>query len=424
MRQRPDVKVTLRPGAPRGGDVLDAEVVLHATTLTPVDGVDVRLWSVESVPLGKGALTHTHLALEKRFGASELSPGDHRFSVRFPLPVGLVPSYDNTAPFGPATSISHLLDVHVRIPWWLDRHASFAVPVRSSAIAVRGAARVYATYPEGPRGTELGIELSLENDVVAPGETIAGAVALVNVASHRVRALRIDLVAIEQAREGVPFGVPREREVARFSLPLRKDAPEEGVPTPFRIRFPIDGRPTFEAAFFTHVWHLEVTAEIALARDVTLRARLHVLPEPAAVAPVAHAAPPAIGHERRAQVWASVAASTNLTLDADRERLHGDVGRISLDIALERAGDGSVSRSTLTRAPGRRCCGSVRPTLGTKRSSNGSPCAVASTSRFTHSSTSRFARRCSPSMKCTSRTTARRSRPTRAGATPPPCNTS
>ena len=341
MRQRPDVKLTLRPGAPRGGDDLVAEVVLHATTQTPVDGVDVRFTSVESVPVGKAALTHVHLVLQKKFDGLELSPGDHVLRVRFPLPDGLVPSYDDRAAFGASTSITHLVDVHVRVPWWLDRHASFAIPVRPPSVTVRGSSRVYATHPEGPRGADLGIELSLENDVVAPGGTLSGAVALVNLAARRVRAVRVDLVAVEQARDHVPYGVPREREVTRFQAVIRDDTPADGVPTPFHLRFPKDADPTFAAAFFTHVWHLEVTAEIALGRNVALRAPFQVVGDATSIAPSTHVAAPPIGHERRAKVWASVAETSELTLDAERERLHGDIGRVSVDIALERAGDTS-----------------------------------------------------------------------------------
>ncbi len=340
MRQRPDVHVTLDPGAPQGGDDVVAEVVLHAKTATPVDGVDVRLRSIETVPLGKGALTHVHLALAKTFVAKELTHGDHRFTVRFPLPAGLVPAYESPPQLGAGASIRHILDVHVRIPWWLDRHAAFLVPVRHGTITMRGTPRVYATHPEGPRGDELGVELSLESDVVAPGATIAGAVALVNVASQRVRALRVSLVAIEQAREGA-YGVPRVREVARYALKLLEAAPAGGVPTPFRIRFPPDGHSTFGAAYFSHVWSIEATAEITLGRDVSLRAPFHVLPDARWIKPSAPTVAPSIGHERRAKVWDSVAASTGLTLDDDKDRLTGKVGRIALDIALERAGDAS-----------------------------------------------------------------------------------
>jgi hypothetical protein len=351
MRQRPDVKVTLRPGAPRGGDELAVEVDLHVTSETPVDGVAVTLRSVERIPLGKGELRHNHLGLQSTFGKAALTPGHHPYAARFALPPGLVPSYGTKVPFGQSASIVHLLDVHVRIPWWLDRHASFVVPVGLRAVAMKGSPRIYATYPEGPRGTELGIELSLENDVVAPGETLSGAVALVNVASHRIRELRATLVAVERSGPGAPYGLPGAREVARYSTQLAKGAPKDGVPLPFVVRFPKDGQPTFTAAFFSHVWHLEVTADIALGRDVSLNAPFHVLPDASAIAPSAHAAPPPVGHERRARVWASVATGTGLDLDAEKERLHGSVGKIAIDIALERAGEGSRLVAHLAHPP-------------------------------------------------------------------------
>jgi hypothetical protein len=338
MRQRPDVHVTLRPGAPRGGDLLDVDVVLEVKKTTPIDGVVVRLRSIERVPLSKSVLTHVHLALEKKFEKAELAPGDHRYEVRFALPEGLVPSYANVVTFGVTASIEHLVDVRVRIPWWLDRHATFVVPVRLRAVPVKGAPRTYATYPEGPRGTELGIELSLQSDVVAPGESLSGAVALVNVSSHRVRGVSASLVAHERPRPGVYAVV---REVARLSTELSRGAPVEGARTPFLLRFPRGANPSFACAYFEHVWHLEVTADVALGRDVTLRAPIHLLPDASALSPAVRAAPPPVGHERRAHVWASVAAATGLELDAENERLHGDVGRVGLDVTLERDGDGS-----------------------------------------------------------------------------------
>jgi hypothetical protein len=317
---------------------LDVAVVIDAPAAMEIEGVDITFRSTERVRWGKLAAARHHLTLETKVGPCVLAAGPTSFPVRLPLPPGLPASYQGTTAF-----IEHTLEVHVRIPWWLDRRAFFPVNVVGSAL-VRpraGSPRVYATHRDGPRGSELAIELSLESDAVPASGTLAGAAAILNVGSHAVRAVRLEVVAREEAKT-----FTQEQDVR--SLKLCDGPPSDGVPMAFRFALPHQLRPTFETRLFAYVWYARVVVEIALGSDVTLAGRFTVLPA-SAPAPQGTALP--IGQARRSAVWAAVASRAGLLFDEERGELSGEVGGTTLVISGERGGGKSHLAAHLAYQP-------------------------------------------------------------------------
>lgn len=338
MRSRPDVEVKLWPEVVRPGDTLEVEVALVGKTETPIDAVRVRLRSLEHRRAGKYGLQHVHLELAGDLGALWLKAGERRlFPCRFRLPPDLPPSFN-----GGITSIEHRLTVRLDIPWWPDRVVDYLVVVRPPLSQPRRTPRVFSTAPEGPRGSELILEVALHDTELAPGGVIEGEASLINAEQHRVRRLLAELVAND---EPTPENGTSVVPAATFDpIPICKGPPQSGVSYPFRFQLPADAMPSFEAALSRLVWLVQVRAEIDFATDPTLSSVITVheaRPPPLAKEP-ARRAPP-LGAERRAAIWREVAdaadlsldATANLSLDAAAERLTGQVGAVALSIFLE-----------------------------------------------------------------------------------------
>jgi hypothetical protein len=354
MRRRPDVNAFLRPGRARPGATFVAEAVLDSPSETPVDGIDMILRCTETILVPAGnhtqAVTHEHYAKRATFPACSLSKGEHRRAARFDLPA--------TAPFSyrRSSSIVWTLEVAVHIPWWLDRHAFFEVGVDPrSRMPPRRNARVYSTHPQGAPASELAIETSLDAEVVAVGSVLSGAVALFQVASSRVRSVKLALIGKEgpTPRQGTTgfFSQARaiEREAVRYEHVLHEGPPAEGAPLPFSIRIPKDAPPTFEAQLVQLRWWLQVVVDVKWGKDRELVMPIEIVPvEGEEGAPESHPARvPPVGRERRTLVWSAVASRFGLGHDAERERLTTTVGDVTLVVGLEQRGEGLFTVASL-----------------------------------------------------------------------------
>jgi hypothetical protein len=187
MRSRPDLSVYLTPTHVCPGERQRARVVLTSRSETPFDGIDVVLVGKESrykstTSNGNNSTRHYHrreiLRLGMRFPAGVLTPGTWEREVTFDIPRDAPPSYRSTL-----ATIVYELEVHVHIPWWPDRRERYAVTVETLAVDP-GPPRpqIFTTQAGEVRGDAPVLELSLEDDRLRLGGSLAGAVAITGLA--------------------------------------------------------------------------------------------------------------------------------------------------------------------------------------------------------------------------------------------------
>ena len=163
------------------------------------------------------------------------------------------------------SKVAYTVEIRVDIPWWPDRTARFALPLLAAARKVVHRGGLYSNAPEGPRGTELNLELALESVAVELGGVVRGAVAVINAEHHRVRRLEVAMVIRDAPSSKSQIG---PEEVHRTApVVLTADAPEGGRSYPFELRLPNDLPPSFTSALVALEW------EARGARSGALRAR-------------------------------------------------------------------------------------------------------------------------------------------------------
>lgn len=330
MRSRPKVKVYLSPRVVAPGGRLVAEAVLTAKSETPVDFVAISLGCEVVTVVGSGNQRASNrvsmYAREWRSPSFVMQPGEHRHRVAFDIPESAPPGYD-----GNDGHVRWILRVHVSIPWWPDRDASFVVPVAFAERpppSLRPA--VVATSREGPRGKDPFLEVALETTQIGVGEVLSGSVSLGNLRGRKIRGVDVSFVEVER----ITLPAEQVREARRYTLRVHEGAPAEGDVVPFRVRVPDSATPTFYGGPLQLSTHVEVKADVAWGSDVVVRVPTVVTPRVNApragrgrVAPV--------GRERRALVWQAAAARAGLTPDLEGERMLGTRGISSIEIRTE-----------------------------------------------------------------------------------------
>jgi len=328
------------------------EATLISRSETPVDAVQFRFRGLEeralkTVSTGKSSMVvrakHCHLDRELTVKGMHLAKGERKvIPFRVVLPDALPPSWRSRL-----STIDYVLEVRVDIPWWPDRTARFGLPVGATPRTLQPQRALYSNAPEGPRGTELDLELSLESVTASLGGLVRGAVAAINASHHRVSRLEVCAVAFDAPSTQSQFGpleVFRTRAVV-----LAPDSPEDGRAYAFEVRLPDDLPPSFVGPLVTLSWQFEARAVVSFGRDVVLATGLDVClrdgdrnEERVAALPLAP-----LGSERRALVWAQVAQSTGLSRSAELETMSGRFGDVALELALELRGDELHAVATL-----------------------------------------------------------------------------
>lgn len=338
IRRRPRVEVRI-PSRIRAGEPFVAQIILHAKSPVPVDGIDATLEGEESSRFGQQNQAQVFrrqlLRLQARImDEGKLPEGATTFQCRFDLPSDLPPSYR-----GYASTCEYTLTVHASIPWWPDRVAPFDIVVAAPGVeAPRGTAGTYGSHPDGPKGDELTVECSIADRVLEPKGILEGAIALGNVAFHRVNRVSLSLVGVEVVHN--PKRSRRDvNDARRFTMELAIP-PDiiDGQSIPFRMRLPERMDPSFKSVLWELIWVLDVQAHVSWGRDVKLRIPLLAIP-PGSVTVKERSALPIIGSERMQAVWRGVAQSLGLRLEGDC--LRGSAGDTQVEVRREhRGGDG------------------------------------------------------------------------------------
>ncbi|KYF92717.1 hypothetical protein BE20_11095 [Sorangium cellulosum] len=326
MRSRPDVELrmsrTVHPG-----DVVLVELVLRSRARTPVDSIELHLEGMQIARVEERVLVPPHfLSLVARLaGETTLPEGEQRYRASFPLPADAPCSY-----LGTRAEIRYGITLSIAIPWWLDVQESYEVLVTPRPVTRPPRSPAAGTTA---RGDSPFIEVSLDDQVFAPGDEISGAVALGNVQGRGVRGMEISLVGVERLLSGGPAASNRATEAHRFTAFRRADSRDEGRELPFRFRIPRSVAPSFDAGWVALVWGLEVRVELARADGVvhTTPLVLGVFDRPPGLGAIRRQ----IGSGRWRAVWGAVGARHGLSLDPLELRLSGALSGCAASVWID-----------------------------------------------------------------------------------------
>jgi hypothetical protein len=318
------------------GSNLDVDVILVSRSETPIDRVKVTLTgeAVVSIPQGKTTASRgvpLVVPQSSTWMPGKLGVGEYRRRLRLVLPQNIPPSYRAGAGM---CRVAYFLEVHVAIPMWIDRHATFTVPI---AVAPRmpnpeGSATIVATHPRGPTSGETYIEASLDATQLEPGDELRGDVSFANVSAKRIRRVTIAFVVYELTRAPLV----RMNVVARWAATLVSGPPPEGETFPFRFPIPRELSPSFDASVFALQWQLEVRVDVVLGNDVLLTIPLDVIRAPHGVQiPERSRRALPVGRERLARLWSMVAQRLGVSYDDHEAAMIATRGAVTMKLVRE-----------------------------------------------------------------------------------------
>ncbi len=325
MRRRPHVKLYLRPSIAAAGSEVVAEAVLTSRSTTPVEAITMVLRGNERVGGGNQFTTVPIVSQRASFGPRTLEKGEHRVAARFPIPHHAPPSYR-----GHFIAIDYELELHVSIPWWLDRRERYVVPVSR---------RVPESEPEAPRvfanrgkNNEPYIEATLDDQTVQQASAISGATSFSNVSRARIKHINLEY----QQREAVVHGneVPMWQTVATYVSTILDRAPNEGETVRFRVGVPEGAAPTLVGAHARVSWTVAIVCVVSFGTDVRLTIPITVLPTARAPRRRRRELPP-VGGERRALLLRAAAQRLELDADSDGQELRGTFGPATAVVRFE-----------------------------------------------------------------------------------------
>lgn len=338
IKRRPEISVVTTPEFV-AGEAVAGEVAVTAAEAVPIDWIRISLIGEERGAVGSGksrSVKEVELIRQvfELAGERELTAGEHRFAFAIPTTAGLPPSYA-----GRDAYTRYHLEVRVSIPWWPDAKKRYELIGRAPTAAADhpGSPLVLSSRPSGPRGTDAHVELSLAQSVVAPGDTLRGAVALSNVEHNRYHRLIFELRTIEEVVLGrFTRGVTRTKQF-RYLVDVSDTG--EGEQHEFTLAMPAAMPPTYASQLWSLEWQLRIIVDIRWALDLKFELSIPVVPHrfrnPAKVALL-----PAVGSPRVEAAWVQVAEDLGLELVADS--LRGDFGGAVVHVYREHRGGAGI----------------------------------------------------------------------------------
>jgi hypothetical protein len=328
VRSRPRLKIAYS-GLGLPGQPLSIEARFHSKSDTPVDFLDFRLEGGERNPQGHALATRVSLA--HREPARILTPGEHRFRVRFDLPPNLPPTYRGTS-----FHVGYDLFVHVSIPWWPDLHARYEVPVAAlPAVLEPESSRAFCNDELALAAGRPYIEASFESRTIALGDSVAGVVSFSNVGGSGVRSVRVELRGVERPSFGDGTG-------PRYWAEIHRGPPPEGRPIPFRVRMPERETGTFAGAVCRLDWSVAIQVLGTWGPVAALSVPLRVYAT-AVGAPLERGRVVPVGRDRQALVFSEVARRSGLAHDVEAQALRGGSGDVNMEIRVESRGAQTVT---------------------------------------------------------------------------------
>ncbi|RYZ61904.1 MAG: hypothetical protein EOP08_12870 [Proteobacteria bacterium] len=269
------------------------------------------------------------IALGRAFPEGVLEPGLRELRVDFDLPAEAPPSYRSTV-----GHVQYELHVQVRIPWWLDLSGKYPVHVEPLPVAAPAPTAVsYTTSASQHTGAEPVLELSLEDDAIARGSQLRGALALAGLGGRTLRRIDIELHTVESS---VVDSVTPQTVVERFVWNVHEGHLPDGKSVRFSLRVPDALQPALQTPFVRVQHRLRVLAVLPFGKDLTLPVPLrwyHAAEHAGRTTTL-----PSVGDERRHAVWRHAAAQLESAgipgayFDGEHERLTYALGEVSITV--------------------------------------------------------------------------------------------
>lgn len=334
MRQRPDVVLYYTPRAVHPGRVLEVEARLTSPAETPVDGVTLRLSGGEQLATGHGYfdVKESQVAWEARFDEMVLTPGEHRLHARFALPPDMVPSFA-----GSYARVVYSVEVRVDIPWWPDKVQRFELPVLAEPLAAPRPERRVFTSRQPSQPDAPWVEATFDHTVIEPGGTLVGALSLGNLRGRSLRGVSMAFVAVLTSPDGL--GGESTRVEHQYTARVFEGTPVEGARVEVRLRLPGEVPCSTRGKTFSLTWFLEVRADGRLSQEALLTIPITVAMM-AGRARVDEAPLPAVGRDRRAEVWSALATSHGMVHDPDVDTLRGRDGDVAFSLSTRSGAEG------------------------------------------------------------------------------------
>lgn len=309
----------------RPGGAVEARVALKSPSDTPVDAITLRLTGTERYRYAGNQpavvvrpIVDLIATLHK---GGTLAKGSHTFRARFELPKDATPTYTGTFAF-----VDYTMTLHVDIPWWPDRRKEYVIEVGPVLHARPARAPIAQTTARG--GEEPFLELLLDDAVLAPGDTLSGALALGNLRGRKVKGLAMALVTVERQT-----GRPAVRG-AEFPVHFAPDAVREGKEFPFRFTLDKSIQPTFVSSALSVSYMLEVRADLAWRKPLVHA--VHVTIAAMDRPQEGIRSRPRLGTERWRRVWEQAGAALGLSLsDPEDLRLSGSLYRSNASVFMD-----------------------------------------------------------------------------------------
>ena len=324
----------------RIGEVLRGTIRLIVKRRVLIAGLTAEWVGQEEARFGSGEYTartqyRSPTGKTAVLGRTTLEAGLHEYPITLPIPGNTSPSYS-----GRRCSTRHLVNIHLQIPWWLDRHAGFEIPVALTQGAQKypGEPMVFASRDGGPQAKKPYVEGSLAADVVAPGDVLRGAVALLNTAHNRYTRVGVALIGTETLND---HRRREQREAHRLSVEIETPRPAEGASFPFALRLPETVAPSASATLWSLHWSFEVVARVRLGRDESLSVPITIAPAHLRSQAPLQLQAPQVGSARQRAIWEAVARTQGLEYSGSSMRTV--VGEVDLDITRLHRGRGGWS---------------------------------------------------------------------------------
>lgn len=306
-RFRPRVALLAKPLELTAGEQVELRVRVDAPRPRKIERAD--LWLRQLVRSSKGT--------SKRFelhaplcGSRTLPEGLTELTSFARIPSSALPDHA-----GRWVGVSTVVSVSLMSRWRFDVKRSFQLRVRGTEHTGSSEPLIFSSRSRGR--DEPHLEGSLDRSVLWPGGMLTGRVAAIGADCRR---LEVYLVVTEEdgtaARPGGRWRLRVDREL------------KAGESVPFAMSVPAGVTPTFRSDRAAVAWAVELHADRAFARDLTLR--IPVKMAPSAMAPGASVSAPKVGDERVAALWERVAAQTGSTFEGGV--LRDRVGPVDLTI--------------------------------------------------------------------------------------------
>ena len=261
------------------GELVEGRAVLTVPKPIKVRGIALQAEGYErtSVTVSRGKHSHTYVSKNDILqypamlsGECELQPGEYSYPFRFGLPPDALATYK-----GSHAVVLYSVKVNADIPMWFDAHHTLDIPVVLPRRGIQADQRS-APFMSGTAGDPLkpGFRAVISRSFCFAGESVEGTITLTTAAGKRVRKADIRLRSLEQA---VAQGHPAEAPSVINRMEIPGEQLTEGVSIPFSMRIPREARSTYQGAFSSLRWFVDINLDVALAFDVSARQEIVVV---------------------------------------------------------------------------------------------------------------------------------------------------